>query len=141
MCRCMLAVVWDNSAMMYELYVGVRYTRTRRRDNFVSTISIISMAGIALSVAALIVVMSVVNGFQREFRDRILAAAAHVQITGVEGWLDDWHAAAARALAVPGVLAAAPYIDAEGMLSSGPVARGALLRGIDPAIDRKVVDL
>jgi len=126
---------------MYELYVGMRYTRVRRRDNFVSTISIISMVGIALSVAALIVVLSVVNGFQREFRDRILAAAAHVQITGVEGWLDNWHAAAAHALALPGVVAAAPYIDAEGMLSSGAVARGALLRGIDPAIDRKVVDL
>jgi lipoprotein-releasing system permease protein len=127
--------------MMYELYVGLRYTRTRRRDNFVSTISLLSMLGIALSVAALIVVLSVVNGFQREFRDRILAAAAHVQISGFDGWVDDWQAMAARAAALPGVLAAAPYVDAQGMLSSGPVARGAVLRGILPDLDRKVVDL
>jgi len=127
--------------MMYELYVGLRYTRTRRRDNFVSTISIFSMLGIALSVAALIVVLSVVNGFQREFRDRILAAAAHVQISGLDGWIDGWPGIAARAAAIPGVLAAAPYVDAQGMLSSGPSARGALLRGILPDLDRKVVDL
>jgi len=127
--------------MMYELYVGLRYTRTRRRDNFVSTISIISMVGIALSVAALIVVLSVVNGFQREFRERILAAAAHVQISGFDGWIADWPAVAAHALTVPGVTAAAPYVDAEGMLSSGAVSRGALLRGIRPELDREVVDL
>jgi lipoprotein-releasing system permease protein len=127
--------------MTYELYVGLRYTRTRRRDNFVSTISVISMVGIALSVAALIVVLSVVNGFQREFRDRILAAAAHVQIGGFDGWIENWPALVAQATALPGVLAAAPYIDAQGMLSSGPVSRGALLRGVRPDLDRKVVDL
>ncbi len=121
--------------MPYELFVGLRYTLTRRHDNFVSTISVISMAGIALSVAALIVVLSVVNGFEREFRERILTATAHVQINAPSGLLTDWEALATRLRALPDVVSVEPYVDAQAMLSSGSVARGVLLHGIDPEAD------
>ncbi len=127
--------------MPYELFVGLRYTWTRRRDNFVSTISIISMAGIALSIAALIVVLSVVNGFEREFRERLLTATAHVQVSDPGGPLGGWREVARICLATDGVTAVEPYVDAQVMLSTGALARGALLRGIDPQLDRKVVDL
>jgi lipoprotein-releasing system permease protein len=86
-------------------------------------------------------VLSVVNGFQKEFRERILAAAAHVQVSGPEGWLEGWPALAQRLARLPGVVAAAPYIDAQVMLSSGSLARGALVRGIVPALDAQVTDV
>ena len=79
--------------MRYELLVGLRYTRAKRRNHFISFISLISMAGIALGVMALIVVLSVMNGFQKELRTRILGVASHVQISGVNNKLADWPAA------------------------------------------------
>jgi lipoprotein-releasing system permease protein len=127
--------------MRYESFVGLRYAFSRRQDNFVSTISVISMIGIALSVAALIVVLSVVNGFEREFRDRMLGATAHVQVSAAEGRLADWPSLAERLTRVEGVAAVAPSLDAQAMLSSGSVARGALLHGIDPAREPSVSDL
>src|SRR6185503_15657130 len=79
----------------YELFVGLRYTRAKRRNHFISFISITSMLGVALGVAALIVVLSVMNGFQKELRTRILGVASHVQIVGLDGHLSDWRKTAA----------------------------------------------
>ena len=127
--------------MQYELFVGMRYTRASRRNHFVSFISLISMLGIALGVAALIVVLSVMNGFQKELRARILSVVSHVQITGPGGQLADWRKIAGEALRNPQVAAAAPFVNAQGMLSSGPEARGTLVQGIEPALEEKVADV
>ena len=106
-------------ALPYELAIGLRYTRAKRRNHFISFISLISMLGIALGVTALIVVLSVMNGFQTELRGRILAVVSHVQISGANGEMSDWEAVAAQASGQPRVLAAAPYVQAQGMLSFG----------------------
>jgi lipoprotein-releasing system permease protein len=127
--------------VQYELFVGMRYTRASRRNHFVSFISLISMLGIALGVAALIVVLSVMNGFQKELRARILGVVSHVQITGPSGQLAGWPKIADAALEDPRVVAAAPFVNAQAMLSSGPEARGALVQGIDPAREEKVADI
>jgi lipoprotein-releasing system permease protein len=124
----------------YELLVGLRYTRAKRRNHFISFISLISMAGIALGVAALIVVLSVMNGFQTEIRTRILGVASHVQIADSRGGLADWQAVARSAGSHPRVLAAAPYVTGQGMLSRGRYSRGVLVRGILPAEESRVTD-
>ena len=82
-------------ALPYELLIGLRYTRAKRRNHFISFISLISMLGIGLGVAALIVVLSVMNGFQKELRTRILGVASHIQISGINGELSDWSSIAA----------------------------------------------
>ena len=87
--------------MRYELLVGLRYTRAKRRNHFISFISLISMAGIALGVAALIVVLSVMNGFQKELRTRILGVASHIQIAGASNRLVDWKSVAAPRIRGP----------------------------------------
>ena len=127
--------------MRYELLVGLRYTRAKRRNHFISFISLISMAGIALGVAALIVVLSVMNGFQQELRSRILAVVSHVQLTGPGGWLTDWRKVAEAARSAPHVLAAAPYVNAQGMLSYAQGVHGAIVRGIDPKLEAGVADI
>ncbi len=127
--------------MQYEYFIGLRYTRAKRRNHFISFISLISMAGIALGVAALIVVLSVMNGFQRELRARILGVASHVQITGPENQLADWERVAAKALEDPRVLAAAPYVNAQAMLAADTQVRGAIVRGIDPRREADVADI
>jgi lipoprotein-releasing system permease protein len=91
----------------FELFIGLRYTRAKRRNHFISFISLISMAGIALGVAALIVVLSVMNGFQQELRARILGVASHIQITGGDNTLADWRRVAEEASRHPDVAAAA----------------------------------
>ena len=103
--------------MQYEYFIGLRYTRAKRRNHFISFISLISIAGIALGVAALIVVLSVMNGFQRELRERILGVASHVQITGPDNLLADWERVAAVASRDPRVVGAAPYVNAQAMLT------------------------
>jgi lipoprotein-releasing system permease protein len=131
------------SNVPYELYVGLRYTRARRgsgRNGFVSFIAAISMLGIALGVAALIVVLSVMNGFQEELRTRILAVASHIEIRGLDGPIADWQSLARAAQTNAEVRAAAPYVLGQAMLSAGPVNRGALVRGIDPALEDRVAD-
>ncbi len=127
--------------MQYELFIGLRYTRAKRRNHFISFISLISMAGIALGVAALITVLSVMNGFQKEVRARILSVVAHVQITGLRGELAQWERVAAAARRNPEVLAAAPYVSGQAMLVNGATARGALVRGIDPALEARVAEV
>ena len=127
--------------MQYELFVGLRYTRAKRRNHFISVISLISMLGMAVGVWALIVVLSVMNGFQKEVQARILGVASHVQITGPNGELGGWQAVAAEATAYPNVLAAAPFINAQAMLSLGGSVRGAVVRGIDPKLEERVADI
>jgi len=127
----------------YEVAVGLRYTRARKgsgRNSFISFISLISMAGIALGVAALIVVLSVMNGFQLELRNRILSVASHIEIRGFPD-LKDPSGVAATARQNPRVVATAPYVTGQAMLASGDVNRGTLLRGIDPAQEAKVADI
>jgi lipoprotein-releasing system permease protein len=127
----------------YELAVGLRYTRARRgsgRNSFISFIALTSMAGIALGVAALIVVLSVMNGFQQELRNRILGVASHIEIRGIPV-LTDPAAVEKVALDNPRVKAAAPYVLGQAMLSADGVNRGALIRGIDPAQEGGVADI
>jgi len=125
----------------YELLVGLRYTRAKRRNHFISFISLISMAGIALGVMALIVVLSVMNGFQQELRTRILAVVSHVELTGPGNRLADWRRVAAAAREDPHVVAAAPYVNGQGMLTFGRGVRGALVRGILPQEEERVADI
>jgi lipoprotein-releasing system permease protein len=129
----------------YELFVGWRFTRARKRNtgrnHFISFISLVSMLGIFLGVAALIVVLSVMNGFQKEVRARILGVASHVQLTGAGNRLADWQAVAGDAAAHPQVVAAAPFVNAQGMLLFGSAVRGAVVRGIVPELEDKVADL
>jgi lipoprotein-releasing system permease protein len=120
--------------------VGLRYTRAKRRNRFISFISLISMVGIALGVSVLIVVLSVMNGFQTEVRTRILGVASHLQITGGNGVVDDWPSVARRAAEHPQVVAAAPFVQAQGMLSSDRGARGVAVRGVLPEAEDKVAD-
>jgi lipoprotein-releasing system permease protein len=124
----------------FELFVGLRYTRAKRRTQFVSFISMISMAGIALGIAALITVMSVMNGFEKEIRARILGAAAHVQIQGPEEGIPDWQALDAAVKKHPEVTAAAPFVMGQGLLSTGSAVRGVYVRGIEPALEDTVAD-
>jgi len=125
----------------FELFVGMRYTRAKRKNHFISFISMTSMIGIGLGVAALIVVLSVMNGFQEELRARILGVASHIQITGSNNSLRDWQAVADSAKRSPHVLGAAPYIMAQGMLSNGQAVQGAIIRGVLPGDEAKVSDL
>ena len=128
-------------SLPFELFVGLRYTRAKRRNHFISFISMTSMVGIALGVAALIVVLSVMNGFQEELRSRILGVASHLQISGANNTLADWPAVAASIKSAPHVQAAAPYIMAQGMLSYGQAVQGAIVRGVLPADEDKVAEL
>ena len=127
--------------MRYELFVGLRFTRAERRNHFISFISLTSMLGIALGVAALIVVLSVMNGFQKEVRARILGVASHVQIAGLDNQLGDWQTVAKEAAGHPQVAAAAPFVNGQGMLTFGAQVRGVLVRGIAPQLEEKVADI
>lgn len=121
------------------LYVGLRYLRAKRRNHFISFISLISVSGIALGVAALIIVISVMNGFESELRSRILGMVAHATVAGFGEDLQDWPRAVATAEADPEVVAAAPYIEREAMLQGGRVT-GALLRGVLPEREPAVAE-
>ncbi|MEO8629813.1 MAG: lipoprotein-releasing ABC transporter permease subunit [Betaproteobacteria bacterium] len=125
----------------YELFVGLRYTRAKRRNHFISFISMASMVGIAVGVMALIVVLSVMNGFQKELRTRILGVASHIQISGFDGHLPGWETVAADAKKNPEVLASAPYVSAQGLLSNQQSVQGALVRGIVPKLEDQVADI
>ncbi len=125
----------------FELFIGLRYTRARKRSRFISLISLVSVIGIALGITVLITVLSVMNGFQREVRTRILGVASHVQITGADNTLADWRSVAERAARNAEVVAAAPYVSAQGLLSSGGAVRGAFIRGVVPEAEERVADL
>ncbi len=125
----------------YELFIGLRYTRAKRRNHFISFISLISMLGIALGVAALIVVLSVMNGFQDELRSRILGVAAHIEITGFDNTLANWQQVAAQSRRLSEVEAAAPFVTGQGLLAFDQAVQGTVVRGILPAEEDRVADL
>jgi len=121
-----------------ELFIGLRYIRAKRQSHFVSFIAFISIAGVALGVFALIVVLSVMNGFGNELRDRTLSMTSHATITGYDGYVRDWPAVMEKVVKNKEVVAAAPYIRKEVMLSNGRRVSGSLIRGIMPAMESKV---
>ncbi|MGD8235535.1 MAG: lipoprotein-releasing ABC transporter permease subunit [Chromatiales bacterium] len=125
----------------YEYFLGFRYTRARSRDNFISFITVASMLGIMIGVMALIVVLSVMNGFHKEIRERILGMVSHATITSFEGGLTDWPRAMELAKQHPEVLDAAPYVESQVMLVNGQNVAGALMRGIDPELEPRVADI
>ncbi len=129
----------------YELLIGWRYTRagrTTRRNGFISFISGVSMLGIALGVAALIIVLSVMNGFQKEVRDRMLAVVSHIEIYAAGGQaLPDLSQTLAQVRTHPQVVGAAPFIAAQALLARGEDMKGVMVRGIDPALEHEVTDL
>lgn len=124
-----------------ELLVGLRYTRAKRRNHFISFISLFSILGLALSLIVLITVMSVMNGFQKELRERILGMTAHATIRGDYGRMPNWREVATLAAQHPDVIGVAPYIQAEGMLSHGQQVHPTLIRGILPAEEPKVSEV
>jgi len=126
------------SGSWYEWTVGLRYVRVRGVNRFVSFISGVSMAGIGLGVAVLIVVLSVMNGFESELRERILAMASHATVSGLDGRLANWEEARQSALGNPRVIAAAPFLSGEGMLVNGSRLSGALVQGIEPEQESQV---
>jgi lipoprotein-releasing system permease protein len=132
---------FPKAGLPYELFVGLRYTRAKRKNHFISFISLTSMVGIALGVAALIIVLSVMNGFQSELRNRILGVASHIEITEYSNQLSQWNALSKQVDKQQKVQASAPYIMAQGMLSNGQAVQGALVRGIQPDLENKVADL
>ena len=125
----------------FEWFVGLRYTRAKRKNHFISFISTTSMIGIALGVAALIVVLSVMNGFQEELRARILGVAAHLQITQSNHRLSDWQELQNKVIHAPHVQAAAPFVMAQAMLSGTDAVQGTIVRGVLPEYEKKVSEL
>lgn len=133
-------------SLPFELLVALRYTRAgrrgRRKDGFMSFISGMSVASIALGVMALIIVLSVMNGFQKEVRDRMLSVLSHIEVVNLAGPVDHW---AERTAEIekrsPEVIAGAPFVSGQALLSTGSTVRGAMVRGIDPAAEPKVSDL
>ena len=125
----------------YEWLLGTRYLRSANRRGFLSFISLTCIAGLMLGVAVLIVVLSVMNGFESELRTRILSVTSHATLMGLEGPLTDWQTARSTALATPGVVAAVPYIEQQAMLAQGQHLAGAQLRGVDPLLERSAVGL
>ena len=124
-----------------ELFIGMRYTHAKRRTHFISFISLTSMLGIALGVTALITVLSVMNGFEAELRDRILGMASHASVTTYNGYLTDWQAVEQAVMKHDNVVAAAPYVSGETMLSAGSRVSGAIIRGILPEQEGTVSDV
>ncbi|MFV8833795.1 lipoprotein-releasing ABC transporter permease subunit [Aquisalimonas sp.] len=121
-----------------ELFIGLRYTRAKRRNQFVSFISLSSILGIALGVTALITVMSVMNGFERELRDKILGMIAHATIESRDGGMEEWETVVERAERHPEVVGAAPYVTGEVMMTRGGQVSGAQLRGVLPEMEGNV---
>ncbi len=121
----------------FELLVGLRYIRARKRSHFISIISLISILGITLGITALITTLSVMNGFGHELRERILGVISHVSVTGATGTLSDWQTVSAR-ITNPHVIARAPYITGQGMVARGKAVSGVLVRGILPSAEEQV---
>jgi len=119
-----------------ELFVGLRYLRAKRRTRFVSFITLISLAGVALGVAALIVILSVMNGFEGELRDRLLSMTAHGYVTGPDDRVDDWPALRKAVAGEPGVRAVAPFVEMEGMVRTGRTLKAVLINGVLPQYEQ-----
>lgn len=127
--------------MAYEWLIGTRYLRSTRGRGFLSFISVVSAAGLAVGVAVLIVVLSVMNGFGRELQTRILSVTSHATLSGLDGNLADWRADQAQAMKLPGVLAAVPYIEEQALLTHGAHTAGTAIRGVQPELERRAVGL
>jgi lipoprotein-releasing system permease protein len=125
----------------YSWWIGSRYLRLGRDDRFIGFISAISMAGIAVGVAVLLVVLSVMNGFERELRERILDVTGHATIEGLEGRLPDWRSDAEHTAGADGVTAVAPFVEGRAMLVNGPRSAGIELRGVAPEEEARVSSL
>ncbi|MDB5749377.1 MAG: lipoprotein-releasing transporter permease subunit, partial [Massilia sp.] len=125
----------------FEWLVGLRYTRAGKgtgRSGFISFISLISVAGIGLGVAALIIVLSVMNGFQKQVTDRMLSVLAHIEVFDARGDMPQWRAAEKEALRNPAVLGVAPFVESQGLLQKNGVMRPVTIRGVLPGAERKV---
>lgn len=122
----------------FSLFVGLRYTAAKRSNNFISFISLVSTLGLMLGVAALIVVLSVMNGFDRELRGRILGMVPHATITGYNEPIEDWQAASERVKQDGRVIGTAPFIHAQGMLTHAGQVRGVLVQGVDPQAEANI---
>ncbi|MGH8185641.1 MAG: ABC transporter permease, partial [Steroidobacteraceae bacterium] len=124
--------------MKYELLIGRRYLHAGRGNRFISFISTMSMVGVAIGVAVLIVVLSVMNGFEQELRGRILSLTSHASISALGAGLRDWQAAAAKLRDHPEVVATAPYVEGQALLLAGSKTSGALVTGVLPEEEGKV---
>jgi lipoprotein-releasing system permease protein len=129
------------AALAYEWLLGTRYLRSTRGRGFLSFISVVSALGLAVGVAVLIVVLSVMNGFERELRTRILSVTSHATLTGLGGTLANWRRDQAQALTQPAVVAAVPYIEAQALLMHGAHTAGTTIRGVLPEQERRAVGL
>ena len=124
-----------------ELYVGLRYLRAKRRNHFISFISLTSVIGITLGIIVIITVLSVMNGFQTEVRDRLLRMTAHANVLELDGKLDDWQDAASAVDYRPEIVGIAPYVDGQAMVVRGSQVTGILLRGVDPGLESNVSEI
>ncbi|HEX2387270.1 MAG TPA: ABC transporter permease, partial [Candidatus Binatia bacterium] len=127
--------------MNYELFIGLRYLRGRRRETFISLITVISILGVMLGVMTLIVVMSVMTGFEETLRDRLLGINSHISILSAGETLSNYEAMTLAVVAEPGVVAAAPSVLGQAMLTAGNRVSGAVVRGIDPDRANRVLDI
>jgi len=125
----------------YELFTALRYLRARSKNGFISFISLVSMVGIGLAVAVLIVVLSVMNGFEHELQQRILGIVSHATLTGYEAPLEDWQVTREQILEYPEVTGAAPFVEGQGMVLFGEGVAGVTVRGIEPALEAEVSQL
>jgi len=121
-----------------SLYIGLRYTRAKRRNHFISFISMVSMLGIALGVAVLITVLSVMNGFDQQIKDRIFTMVPHITVTGLAGTLDNWQGTANKIGQVSGITGYAPYVQGQGLLSNEDMSHPVILEGISPQYESHV---
>ena len=127
--------------MNFELLVSLRYLLAKRRQTFISLVTFISIAGVAVGVTALIVVLAVMNGFQNELRERILGITSHVVVTSLRGSIDDYPNLIAHIEAEPDVVAATPYIYAQVMVTSQRGLAGAVVRGLNPNTAGQVINV
>ena len=127
--------------MSYEWLIGIRYLRSKHRSGFVSFVASMSVTGLALGVAVLIVTLSVLNGFETELRSRMLVVTSHATIWGMDGTIPDWRAAQTTAAREPGVKAVAPYIESRGLLANGSRVAGAVVRGVLPEEEGRAIGL
>jgi lipoprotein-releasing system permease protein len=124
-----------------SLYIGLRYIRAKRRNQFISFIALVSVVGIALGVAVLITVLSVMNGFDQEIRERIFTMVPHITVTHISGSIKHWQPLLQGLQKTPGVVGAAPTVTREGMLTHGDVVRATYVVGIDPTLETRVSDV
>jgi lipoprotein-releasing system permease protein len=127
--------------MPFELFIGLRYLKAKRKSTFISLITLISVAGVALGVMALIIVLAVMTGFEEDLKEKILGTNAHVVVLSTTGAMDEYHPLLDKVRKMDGVVAATPFIYNQVMLSSGRNVSGVVLRGIDVATDAKVTNL